>query len=94
MSQVGNIADFRVPIDDNGRPRGFAFVDFQDPRTADYASDLMNNMMLWDRRIRVENAYPITEVLSRILHYPLPPSSPFPDTCTYDAELEYLCKWR
>jgi len=53
FSEIGKIIKVRMVSDENGKPRGFAFIEFEDPQAALSAIRNMNDYELNGRRIRV-----------------------------------------
>jgi RNA recognition motif-containing protein len=57
FSAVGKVVDAKVPTDrETGRPRGFAFVEFEDDDTAQKCIAVMNGKELNGRPLRVNEA--------------------------------------
>jgi len=57
FSAAGRVVDAKVPTDrETGRPRGFAFVEFEDDETALKSISLMNGKDLKGRPLRVNEA--------------------------------------
>jgi RNA recognition motif-containing protein len=57
FSAVGKVVDAKVPTDrETGRPRGFAFVEFEDDDTAQKCIATMNGKDLNGRPLRVNEA--------------------------------------
>ena len=57
FSAAGKVVDAKVPTDrETGRPRGFAFVEFQDEDAAAKSISLMNGKDLKGRPLRVNEA--------------------------------------
>jgi len=57
FSAVGRVVDAKVPTDrETGRPRGFAFVEFEDDDTAQKCIATMNGKDLNGRPLRVNEA--------------------------------------
>ena len=57
FSQAGRVVDAKVPTDrETGRPRGFAFVEFEDDDAAAKSITLMNGKTLKGRPLRVNEA--------------------------------------
>ena len=57
FSAAGKVVDAKVPTDrETGRPRGFAFVEFQDDDAAQKSIVLMNGKDLKGRPLRVNEA--------------------------------------
>jgi len=57
FSQVGSIRDVFLPTDrDSGRPRGFAFVEFESEEDAQKAIERFNGYELGGRALRVNAA--------------------------------------
>lgn len=56
-SEVGPVASVHIPTDrETGRPRGFAFVEFEDELTAEVAIRQLHGRELGGRRLAVEAA--------------------------------------
>ena len=53
FTDLGRIIKVRMVTDENGKPRGFAFIEFEDPASALSAIRNMNDYELNGRRIRV-----------------------------------------
>ena len=54
---AGKVVDAKVPTDrETGRPRGFAFVEFEDDEAAQKSIELMNGKDLKGRPLRVNEA--------------------------------------
>jgi RNA recognition motif-containing protein len=54
---AGKVVDAKVPTDrETGRPRGFAFVEFEDSEAAQKSIELMNGKDLKGRPLRVNEA--------------------------------------
>jgi RNA recognition motif-containing protein len=57
FSAAGKVVDAKVPTDrETGRPRGFAFVEFEDDEAAQKSISLMNGKDLKGRPLRVNEA--------------------------------------
>jgi RNA recognition motif-containing protein len=57
FSAAGKVVDAKVPTDrETGRPRGFAFVEFEDEETAQKSIALLNGKPLKGRPLRVNEA--------------------------------------
>jgi RNA recognition motif-containing protein len=57
FSAAGKVVDAKVPTDrETGRPRGFAFVEFEDDEAAQKSIQLMNGKDLKGRPLRVNEA--------------------------------------
>jgi cold-inducible RNA-binding protein len=57
FSAAGKVVDAKVPTDrETGRPRGFAFVEFEDDDTAQKSIALLNGKDLKGRPLRVNEA--------------------------------------
>ena len=57
FSAAGKVVDAKVPTDrETGRPRGFAFVEFEDDDAAQKSISLMNGKDLKGRPLRVNEA--------------------------------------
>jgi RNA recognition motif-containing protein len=57
FSAAGKVRDAKVPTDrETGRPRGFAFVEFEDEESAQKSIALMNGKALRGRPLRVNEA--------------------------------------
>jgi RNA recognition motif-containing protein len=57
FSAAGRVVDAKVPTDrDTGRPRGFAFVEFESDEAALKSIDLLNGKDLKGRQLRVNEA--------------------------------------
>lgn len=57
FSEVGPVADVFLPTDrETGRPRGFAFVEFESDGDASKAIEKFNGQQLGGRTIRVDTA--------------------------------------
>jgi RNA recognition motif-containing protein len=57
FNEVGSVVDAKVPTDrDTGRPRGFAFVEFEDEEGARRCIEQMNGRDLGGRSLRVNEA--------------------------------------
>jgi cold-inducible RNA-binding protein len=57
FSAAGKVVDAKVPTDrDTGRPRGFAFVEFEDEGTAHKCIAMLNGKDLKGRALRVNEA--------------------------------------
>jgi RNA recognition motif-containing protein len=57
FSAAGKVRDAKVPTDrETGRPRGFAFVEFEDDDSAQKSIALMNGKSLRGRPLRVNEA--------------------------------------
>ena len=57
FSAAGKVVDAKVPTDrETGRPRGFAFVEFEDDEAAEKSISLMNGKDLKGRPLRVNEA--------------------------------------
>jgi RNA recognition motif-containing protein len=57
FSAAGKVVDAKVPTDrETGRPRGFAFVEFEDDDAAQKSISLMNGRDLKGRPLRVNEA--------------------------------------
>ena len=57
FSAAGKVVDAKVPTDrETGRPRGFAFVEFEDDEAAQKSIGLMNGKDLKGRPLRVNEA--------------------------------------
>jgi RNA recognition motif-containing protein len=57
FSAAGKVRDAKVPTDrETGRPRGFAFVEFEDEESAQKSIALMNGKSLRGRPLRVNEA--------------------------------------
>src|SRR4029434_1748638 len=57
FSAAGKVVDAKVPTDrETGRPRGFAFVEFEDDEAAQKSITLMNGRDLKGRPLRVNEA--------------------------------------
>ncbi|KAM7541689.1 hypothetical protein Aperf_G00000015813 [Anoplocephala perfoliata] len=55
FSRYGPVAEVTIPTDYySGRMKGFAFVEFEDPRDANYAQRSMDQTRFMGRRIEVE----------------------------------------
>ena len=59
FGKYGPITEVKVVTDrDSGRPKGFAFVSFENPGDADAAKEALNGYELLGRPIRVDNSTP------------------------------------
>lgn len=57
FSPIGSLSTVIIPTDrDTGKPRGFAFVEFEDPAQAAEASRQLNNKMFKGRAIAINEA--------------------------------------
>jgi cold-inducible RNA-binding protein len=57
FSAAGKVVDAKLPTDrETGRPRGFAFVEFESDESAEKSIELMNGKTLRGRPIRVNEA--------------------------------------
>jgi cold-inducible RNA-binding protein len=57
FSAAGKVVDAKLPTDrETGRPRGFAFVEFEDDEAAEKSIQLLNGRELRGRPIRVNEA--------------------------------------
>lgn len=57
FSAAGSVVDVKVPTDrETGRPRGFAFVEFQDDEAAERSISLLNGKPIKGRPVRVNQA--------------------------------------
>lgn len=57
FSPIGSLSTVIIPTDrDTGKPRGFAFVEFDDPAQAEEASRQLNNKMFKGRAIAINEA--------------------------------------
>jgi cold-inducible RNA-binding protein len=57
FSAAGKVVDAKLPTDrETGRPRGFAFVEFEDDESAEKSIQLLNGKDLRGRPIRVNEA--------------------------------------
>ena len=57
FSAAGKVVDAKVPTDrETGRPRGFAFVEFESDEAAQKSIDLLNGRDLKGRPLRVNEA--------------------------------------
>jgi len=57
FSEAGEIQDVFIPVDrDSGRPRGFAFVEFDSEESAQKAIEMFNDKELGGRALRVNMA--------------------------------------
>lgn len=57
FSAAGKVVDAKVPTDrETGRPRGFAFVEFESDEAAQKSIDLLNGRDLKGRALRVNEA--------------------------------------
>jgi RNA recognition motif-containing protein len=57
FSAAGKVVDAKLPTDrETGRPRGFAFVEFEDDEAAEKSIQLLNGKDLRGRPIRVNEA--------------------------------------
>jgi cold-inducible RNA-binding protein len=57
FSEAGAVVDAKVPTDrETGRPRGFAFVEFEDEESARRCIDRMNGRELKGRSLRINEA--------------------------------------
>ncbi|XP_075532983.1 uncharacterized protein LOC142566098 [Dermacentor variabilis] len=52
--QAGPVEDVKIPKDNNGRTKNFAFVTFVHPESVGYTLALMDGISLYGRRIRLE----------------------------------------
>ena len=58
FSQVGNVTEVFIPTDrTTGRPRGFAFVEFDSPEAVTEAIDRFDGFELAGRNLRVNEAH-------------------------------------
>ena len=59
FSQIGPVSRVFVPLDrDTGKPRGFAFIEFDDPKHAEAAIQQFHQKPFMDRRLVVNEARP------------------------------------
>jgi len=59
FSQAGSVSSVFIPLDrETGRPRGFAFVEFEDPEHATAAIDRLHQKPFRDRPLVVNEARP------------------------------------
>jgi RNA recognition motif-containing protein len=57
FSAAGRVVDVKLPTDrETGRPRGFAFVEFEDDEAAERSIQMMNGKDLKGRPMRVNEA--------------------------------------
>jgi len=57
FSSVGSLSTVIIPTDrDTGKPRGFAFVEFDDPALAEESSRRLNNQLFKGRAITINEA--------------------------------------
>jgi len=57
FSPVGSLSSVIIPTDrDTGKPRGFAFVEFDDPALAEESSRRLNNQLFKGRTIAINEA--------------------------------------
>eukprot|EP00494_Astrolonche_serrata_P026062 UN26323 len=57
LSVAGEVLDFRIAYDrDTGKPKGYGFCEFKDPRMAESAIRNLNNADFHGRALRVDTA--------------------------------------
>lgn len=54
FGQFGRVTAHNLPRAKTGRPKGYAFIEFEHPEVAKIAADTMNNYLMYDRMLKAE----------------------------------------